>query len=453
LYAGPFVLSKSATVKSRAFRAGLNDSAVAAANFVFSISPNAPVVAFDKMDAVTQGNWKGVYGGDGGYVVGTRAVPPGYGSATPTGSSELTWARTTSDVRGLLKFGVSSRVAAAWSSSTSFTIDVNMTDGQSHQLALYCVDWERRGRAQTVELLDPANNAVLDSRSLSGFQEGRYLVWNVRGKVRLRITRTAGPNAVVSGLLFGVPPAQPPVSFVKSDSTTQGNWKGVYGTEAFQVVGDAQNYPAAIQVTPVGKADYTWADPTSDVRALLKAASTDRTASCWYGDGFTVDLNLIDGQAHRVSIYCLDWDRVGRSQIVDVIDPTTGTVLNSQTISSFQEGRYVTWDLRGHLQLRFRKVTGPNAVLMGLFFEPRSGQGSSVPSASVALESVRRADTGGFALRLSGAVGQQFVVETSTDLIDWNGASTNTLSSPVIDLIDFDPAGEKQFYRLMPFPE
>mgnify|MGYP000989402522 CR=1 FL=1 len=41
---------------------------------------------------------------------------------------------------------------------------------------------------------------------------------------------------------------------------------------------------------------------TTDVRALTRtAAGTDRIASCWYdAQSFTVDLNLTDGQAHKV---------------------------------------------------------------------------------------------------------------------------------------------------------
>ncbi|MDQ3650902.1 MAG: hypothetical protein M3458_11645, partial [Acidobacteriota bacterium] len=113
-----------------------------------------------------------------------------------------TWTASTGDARALQKAAVNDRIAATWYSSTSFTIDVNLTDGRTHQIALYCLDWDNGGRAQTIEILDAANNAVLDSRSISAFTQGQYVVWNLMGQVRIRVTRTAGPNAVVSGLLF-----------------------------------------------------------------------------------------------------------------------------------------------------------------------------------------------------------------------------------------------------------
>jgi hypothetical protein len=53
-----------------------------------------------------------------------------------------------------------------------------------------------------VSILDGVTNAVLDTQSLSSFQNGKYLVWNLTGHVILRVTNTGGINAVISGLLF-----------------------------------------------------------------------------------------------------------------------------------------------------------------------------------------------------------------------------------------------------------
>jgi hypothetical protein len=43
---------------------------------------------------------------------------------------------------------------------------------------------------------------VLDSRTLSSFHNGTYLTWYLSGHVRLRFTKLAGANAVLSGLFF-----------------------------------------------------------------------------------------------------------------------------------------------------------------------------------------------------------------------------------------------------------
>src|SRR5262249_7906988 len=105
--------------------------------------------------------------------------------------------------RALQKAAASDRIAATWYSSTSFTVDINLTDGRTHRLGAYFLDWDTTSRSERVEVLDAATGSVLDTRTVSSFHNGEYLVWNLSGPVKLRITRLAGPNGVLSGLFFG----------------------------------------------------------------------------------------------------------------------------------------------------------------------------------------------------------------------------------------------------------
>jgi len=85
----------------------------------------------------------------------------------------------------------------------SFTIDITIADGQTYQLALYLMDWDHLQRAQTVDLLDPTSNTLLNSQSVTAFSGGEYLVWQVRGHIMLRISNDPGAvNAVVSAIFF-----------------------------------------------------------------------------------------------------------------------------------------------------------------------------------------------------------------------------------------------------------
>ncbi|HVL13301.1 MAG TPA: hypothetical protein VM529_12110, partial [Gemmata sp.] len=213
--------------------------------------------------------------------------------------------------------------------------------------------------------------ALLDARTVSDFSGGTYLTWDLAGSVRLRVTNAGGTNAVLSGLFFGSPLGSgTSASFVGSDATTAGSWSGRYGSQGYSISQGAAAVPSYAQVAVAGNLNHIWAASTADARALQKPASTDRHAATWYsGNSFTIDVNLTDGQTHRVSAYFLDWDRNGRTQTVEVLDATTGAVLDARTVSDFSGGTYLTWDLAGTVRIRVTNAGGTNAVLSGLFFD------------------------------------------------------------------------------------
>jgi len=99
--------------------------------------------------------------------------------------------------------GGGSGTATTWYSGSGFSFDINLTDGQSHPIALYAVDWDSKGRAETVQVLDGSTNVELGMETLSDFVNGVYLVWTVSGHVKITVTANSGPNAVISGVFFG----------------------------------------------------------------------------------------------------------------------------------------------------------------------------------------------------------------------------------------------------------
>jgi hypothetical protein len=64
-------------------------------------------------------------------------------------------------------------------------------------------------RVQTIDIVDASTNGLLDSRTVSSFSGGKYLVWNVKGHVKINFTKVAGLNAVISGVFFGGPISSP----------------------------------------------------------------------------------------------------------------------------------------------------------------------------------------------------------------------------------------------------
>ena len=343
-------------------------------------------------DNTTQGNWKANYGADGYNVLEDATKDPDYAQVLVGGQTGNPWERSTSDVRGLEKAGIGStdRIAAFRLSETSFTIDINLKDGQEHQVAVYCLDWELHPgnvRSQRIEVLDADTSVVLDTRAVNAFSAGRYLVWQLKGHVLIRITHTGipGSNAVISGLFFDPGSAvtsDASATFVGEDNTTQGNWKAGYGAEGYNIIGDVENYPAHVPVSVSGTTPFTEKNPKLDVNWLQKDKTTDPNFSSWFSEtNFTIDINLTDGQEHRVAVYCLDWDgndNDKRSQRIEVLDAGINAVLDTRAVNAFGSGRYLVWQLKGHVLIRITHTGNPgsNAVISGLFFGPGSAVAS-----------------------------------------------------------------------------
>ena len=368
----------------------------ALANIANVPAANPGTATFVKSDATTHGNWKGVYGGQGYDVIQDSVSLPASIVEASTGELSYVWDSNSSSASALLRGGGSGRIASCGYSVGSFIRDVNLTDGQTHQVALYCLDYDNNNRSQTIEVLDADTNAALDTQNLSSFQSGKYLVWNIKGHVKFRLTNTvANANAVLSGLFFDVAgagggggtPANNTAAFVKTDSNASGSWKGVYGRDGYNIINNAVSNPSYANVSASGASSWTWAGSTSVSQALQKAGTaTDRIAACLYSpSSFVVDMNLTDGQTHQVALYCLDYDNNNRSQTIEVLDADTNAALDTQNLSSFQSGKYLVWNIKGHVKFRFTNKAGvnTNTVLGGLFFDVvggGGGGGGSVPS-------------------------------------------------------------------------
>ena len=174
-------------------------------------------------------------------------------------------------------------------------------------------------------------------------------------------------------------------SFVGVDSTTQGNWSNNYGSQGYQIIGDASNLPGWAQFSTNGNSVVWSASTAGDVRTLRKASNpNDRIASTWYSmplytldSRFEMAFNFTDGQTHQLALYCLDWDNYGRVDEFEIVDAANGAVLDRRTIDAFNGGKYVVWQVKGEITVRVRNGTigSANAVVGGVFI----GGASSPP--------------------------------------------------------------------------
>ncbi len=340
------------------------------ANFALT-NVTTTTATFLSQDSTTQGTWIGTYGAQGYDVINAASSLPGYATVTPAGQTPFTTLAHTSDKRALQVPGGSNRVVAGWYATNSFTVTVDLSDGQAHDLELYFLDWSNSGRVEQVQITKAATGAVLSTQTVSSFSGGAYLDYQVSGDIVITITDKGGPNAVLNGLFLDS--TQATATFLELDSTTQGTWIGTYGAQGYDVINAAASLPSYASVTPVGVTPFTTVAHSSDKRALQVPGGSNRVVAGWYATyGFTVTVDLTDGQTHDLELYFLDWSNSGRVEQVDIADAATGTVLDFQTISSFSGGVYLDYRVRGNIVITIIDQAGPNAVLNGLFLDPAS---------------------------------------------------------------------------------
>jgi Glycosyl hydrolases family 2, TIM barrel domain len=158
------------------------------------------------------------------------------------------------------------------------------------------------------------------------------------------------------------------VQFLGVDDRTHGDWGGHFGRDGHELFGRSMKIPGYAVTAWLGDEILFFTDRTQERRVLENAvgdaADGHRTAAVRYANSF-MRLTVSVGDApRRLSLYFLDWgdDRL-RSEVL-VREPG-GVVLDRRPVSDYRDGKYLSWTVRGTVQLFLR-----NASVAGLFFDP-----------------------------------------------------------------------------------
>jgi alpha-L-rhamnosidase len=176
-----------------------------------------------------------------------------------------------------------------------------------------------------------------------------------------------------------------PVNALSEDDTTSGNWGGVYGKDGYALFdydGDGknrENLPPYVQsVTCRAGASTQWTNDVTDARALASNERNEgaRNAAVYYNRCTVfVDIRLKQPHPYRLAAYAVDFDRQDRQEAIDIYNlPALTLAAPTQAVREYQEGRYVIFDCRDSVRLRFDNIGGPNAVVSGIFFDPDSAE-------------------------------------------------------------------------------
>ncbi len=183
----------------------------------------------------------------------------------------------------------------------------------------------------------------------------------------------------------------------KVDSTTSGNWGGVYGRDGFVLFNydgpnkDRRQLPSYIEsVRPSdGSKAYSgcgacrnvqWVASTNDCRAPSPDAvnSTPRNAGAlltqnpfWGGYDFYLDVVAKPGAHFQLTLYFLDWDEKGRRATVNIYDLNTKKLVAlPKEVSEFANGKSLVYNCDCPVRVKIGYLGGDNAALSGIFFDP-----------------------------------------------------------------------------------
>ena len=331
-------------------------------------------------DASRQGSWVGYYGSQGGYVVGdSTAFPTGFVNVTTTGGAPVIVQNTTNNPAALQKAtDPSERLSAYQGSATSETINLAFTDGAMHRTRLYVVDPDHKRRTETVSIVDAATGITVDTRQVSDFTKGEYLTWDLQGSVDMVITSQGG-GAAYSGLFFDAPDVKP-TTFYNLDANTFGsNWRNTYGSQGYQVFGDASANTLPTYVSSFGTVGGTLdvlRTTTRNIHALQRNTDYAHNIEAYEASATNVDVNVAfsDTLLHTVTLYLADYTNQRRTERVQAIDAATGNVLVTQDVTGFKNGVFVSFNVAGAVTFRVIRTGGPDAVVSGVFFDAPFGE-------------------------------------------------------------------------------
>jgi hypothetical protein len=329
------------------------------------------------VQAEMQGSWVGSVGSAGYLLAGWDGVQDvsdlPHASAALQRGSRWQWSANTTDARALEGPEGTTRNASAYYDPNQIELTLSFKEAYAGTLHLYAVDWDSTARRETISV----NGQTADLSS--SFNQGAWVSFPIsvsaEGTVTITVDRTAGANAVLSGIFLGEAGAPPAATVL---SLPQGGWVDAVGSAGYDLGGwKGESDLASTPNASVGLAQgsrYVWASSTEDPRALQSPYGLSREATTYYDPNqLRLSLRFKSSYTGSLHLYAVDWDSTARRELISV---------NGQTAdlsSSFNQGAWVSFPIsvaaEETVTIVVDRTAGANAVLSGIFL----GEAGSPP--------------------------------------------------------------------------
>jgi len=156
-----------------------------------------------------QGTWVGTYGADGyallGWNAGSDLVSLAQCSLVVDQGTRFQWVSSTTSAQALESPDTTTRRATTIYDPNQVRLHLTFSTAYSGTLHLYALDWEGAGRRETITVND--GSGPRSANITTDFSQGAWVNVPINvaagGTVTIAVTRVAGPNAVLSGVLLG----------------------------------------------------------------------------------------------------------------------------------------------------------------------------------------------------------------------------------------------------------
>jgi hypothetical protein len=211
------------------------------------------------------------------------------------------------------------------------------------------------------------------------------------GQHAFKVSYSDAPQSLRHAALPQGAPLSYPIPHAKEDRSIGGNWGGRYGRDGyvlFDYDGPHQDrrqlprYVRAVQASSRKNGGCLHGQPassTEDMRALAPSRANElprKVGQLYTGDPIacqqtmTVDVEVVDGSRYHVALYCLDWEKQGRRQAIELFDlKNLNRLAPVHVVDKFAQGAYVLYTCNGSVRFRINQIRGPNAVLNAIFFD------------------------------------------------------------------------------------
>ena len=188
------------------------------------------------------------------------------------------------------------------------------------------------------------------------------------GNVVIKITNTGTPNALLNGLFIDAA-ATTSATFLKKDTTTEGSWdRHLWNTGIRHR--QRPHQPPFLRHGHAQRPDDLYLDDHVHRPTWLAGARLQQS----HRGSLVRQFQLHGGcepdrrPGTNLELYFVDWDSRGRTEQVQISN-TSGTVLDTEQISSFSGGEYLDWTVSGDVVIKITNTGAPNALLNGVFID------------------------------------------------------------------------------------